>query len=165
MAILYELTDAYAALIAALDDCATLDQQDEILAQLSGINDAIGNKAEAYARVMQNMLAAIAARDAEIDRLEALNNRDKNAVKRLKENIRYAMEIAGATEINTTIGKWKIQRNPHKVIVDDVALIPAKYMVPQPPKPDAKAILNAFKQDGELIPGTHVVQEESVRFK
>lgn len=165
MAILYELTDAYAALIAALDDCTTLDQQDEILAQLAGINDAIGDKAEAYAKVMQNMLAAIAARDAEIDRLEALNNRDKNAVKRLKENIRYAMEIAGATEINTTIGKWKIQRNPHKVIVDDVALIPEAYIIPQPPKPDSRAILNAWKTDGELIPGTHVVQEESVRFK
>lgn len=165
MAILYELTDAYASLIAALDECESLEQQEEILAQLAGVNEAIGDKAEAYARIMQNMLAAIAARDAEIKRLKAINDRDENAVKRLKDNIRYAMEIAGATEINTTIGKWKIQRNPPKVQITDASLIPADYLIPQPPKVDGKGILAAYRNDGEIVPGTEVVQEESVRFK
>ena len=165
MPILYELTDALASLFAAYDECTTLDQQNEILAQIADLNIKIGDKGEGYARVILNMLAAITARDNEIKRLQALNDRDKNAIKRLKENILYAMEIAGATEINTSIGKWKIQRNPPKVLIDNAALVPDKFLIPQPPKVDSKGILAAYRTDGELIPGTHIVQEESVRFK
>ena len=165
MARLYELTEAYAALVAMLEDCESASEEEEILAELASCNDAIGDKAEAYARIMRNMLSDIEGCKAEIDRLTAMKKRMENAVDRLKGNLLFAMGVAGATEITTSIGKWKIQRNPPKVMIDDAALIPEKYLIPQPPKVDGKGILTAYRTDGELIPGTHIVQEESVRFR
>lgn len=165
MARLYELTEAYASLIAMLEDCESASEEEQILSELTGLNDAIGDKAEAYARIMRNMLSDISGCKAEIERLKGLKERLENAVDRMKDNLRYAMEIAGATEISTSIGKWRIQRNPPKVQVTDSALIPSDYLIPQPPKVDSKAILAAYRNDGEIVPGTEVVQEESVRFK
>lgn len=165
MARLYELTEAYAALVAMLEDCETASEEEQLLSELTGLNDAIGDKAEAYARIMRNMLSDIEGCKAEIDRLKGLKERLENAVDRMKANLRYAMEIAGASEINTSIGKWRIHRNPPKVLIDDAALVPEKFLLPQPPKVDSKGILAAYRTDGELIPGTHIVQEESVRFK
>ena len=165
MARLYELTEAYAALVAMLEDCETASEEEQILAELTGLNDAIGDKAEAYARIMRNMLSDIEGCKAEINRLTAMKARLENSVDRLKGNLLFAMGVAGATEISTSIGKWKIQRNPPKVLIDDAQLIPEKFLLPQPPKVDSKGILAAYRTDGELIPGTHIVQEESVRFK
>lgn len=165
MARLYELTEAYASLIALLEDCESASEEEQIISELTGLNESIGDKAEAYARIMRNMLSDIAGCKAEIDRLRGLKERLENAVDRMKDNLRYAMEIAGATEINTSIGKWKIQRNPPKVLVTDASLIPTEYLIPQPPKPDGKAIIAAYRNDGEIVPGTEVVQEESVRFR
>lgn len=165
MARLYELTEAYTALVAMLEDCETASEEEQILAELTGLNDAIGDKAEAYARIMRNMLSDIEGCKAEINRLTAMKARLENSVDRLKGNLLFAMGVAGATEISTSIGKWKIQRNPPKVLIDDAQLIPEKFLLPQPPKVDSKGILAAYRTDGELIPGTHIVQEEGVRFK
>lgn len=165
MARLYDLTDAYASLIALLEDCTSSEEEQVILDQLSGINDSIGDKAEAYARMMQNLLSDIAGFKAEIDRLSTLKKRLENRVERLTDNIRYAMEIAGATELRTSIGAWKLKLNPPKVEITDAALIPEAYLKPQPPEIDKRAILAAYRNDGELIPGTEIVRKEVAVFK
>ena len=164
MARLYDLTDAYASLLALLEDCESSEEEQVLLDQLSGINDSIGEKAEAYARIMQNMLSDIAGFKAEIDRLTKLKQRLENRVERLRDNIRFAMGVAGATEIRTSIGAWKLRLNPPKVSVTDEALIPPDYIV-QKPEVNKRAILAAYRNNGELIPGTEILREEVAVFK
>lgn len=162
---LYELTEAYADLLSRLEDCQNDDEETLILAQIEFVNDSIGDKAEAYARIIRNLTADSIGYEAEIKRLTARKKIADNAIARLKQIIHYAMEMVGATEINTTIGKWKVQKNQPSVVILDESKIPDEFTVPQPPKIMKVAIMQHFKETGEIPEGCDVVQSEGVRFR
>ena len=165
MARLYELTDEYIALCAQLDDCQCAEEAQEILDAITNVEADIVCKAENYARIILNKGAEASGYDAEIKRLQGKKKAAEAAQERLKEYIAYAMEIAGAEKLTTPIGVWKKRVNPPSVQVLEESDIPAEYMIPQPPKIDKKAILQAYKNTGEIIPGVDIVQKESVSFK
>lgn len=165
MAALYELAGAFAALAAQLEDCSTLEESQEILSQMDALNAEISVKGDAYARILQNLQADEDALDVEIKRLQARKAVAHNAAGRLKESMRRALEAAGARELATHIGKWKIALNPASVKVTDEARIPEAYWIPQPAKLDKKAILEAYRSDGELIPGTEIERTPGIRFR
>ena len=164
MARLYELTGAYADLYAQLDDCETDAERDALIAQMDDLNAEIGDKAEAYARMMRNAQSEADSLAAEIKRLTAKKRAAENLAERMKNNMHFAMETAGATEIRTGIGKWKICKNPWSVQVIDESEIPAEYLIPQPAKVDKAAILAHFKAEGEIPDGCDVIRTEGVRF-
>lgn len=162
---LYDLTGEYVSLYAQLEDCENEEQALTILNAITAVEADITDKAENYARVLRNKAAEAEMYAAEIKRLTERKRIAEAAADRLKENIRYAMELAGATEIRTTIGAWKIRTNPPSVQITDESAIPAEYLIAQPPKVDKKAILHAFKVNGEYVPGPDVVRTEGVQFK
>ena len=165
MAALYTLTDNYQALLDALSVAETEDEATAIWAQLDGLEEDITDKAEAYARIMRNKQAEAAACKAEIDRLTDMKRRAEAAVDHLKERMLDCLERTGASAIQTGIGKWYTQKNPLSCDVTDEAAIPKEFKIPQPDKIDKKAILAAFKDTGEIIPGTDVVQTLGIRFR
>ena len=162
---LYELTEDYLMLCAQLDDCDNEEQAQEVIDAITAIETNIVTKAENYARIIQNKAAEAAMYDAEMKRLAGKKKAAEAAVERLKANIGYAMEIAGAEKIVTTIGVWAKRKCPLSVQITDEADIPEEYLIPQPAKVDKKAILAAYKRTGEIIPGADVVQNEAVTFK
>ena len=162
---LYELTEVYADLLSRLEDCQNADDEAAVLAEIDTVSEDIAAKGEAYARIMRNKMADANAYDAEIKRLTALKKSAENTVARLKENIMFAMGLVGATELHTSIGKWKIQKNPPKVLILDESKIPDEFTVPQPPKIMSVAIMQHFKDTGEIPEGCDVVQSEGVRFR
>ena len=162
---LYELTDDYIMPCAQLDDCDNEQQAQEVMDAIVAIETNIVNKAENYARIILNKAAEAAMYEAEIKRLTGKKKAAEAAQERLKDGIAYAMEIAGAEQIVTPIGVWKKRRNPPSVQILEEADIPEEYLIPQPAKIDKKAILTAYKSTGEIIPGTDIVQKESVTFK
>ena len=162
---LYELTEAYADLISRLEDCESLQEESEVLAAIDAISDDIATKGEAYARIMRNKMAEAAALEAEIKRLQARKKSADNAVERLKENILYAMGMVGATELNTSIGKWRIQKNAPSVAVLDEAKVPEEFTVPQPPKIMKIAIMQHWKETGEIPEGCDIIHGEGIRFR
>lgn len=165
MARLYDLTGDYAALYAQIEDCETDEEREALLAQIDALDAAIGEKAEAYARMMLNAQAEAEAMDGEIKRLQRMKKARENTAERMKERMHFAMEIAGATEIRTGIGKWKVCKNPWSVVVLDEAEVPAEFLIPQPAKVDKAAILARFKEEGEIPDGCDVVRNEGVRFR
>ena len=162
---LYELTEAYAALISLLEDCESLQEENRILEAIDAVSDDIAAKGEAYARIMRNKMAEAAAIEAEIKRLQARKNSASNTVDRLKENILYAMGMVGATELNTSIGKWRIQKNAPSVAIMDEAKVPEEFTVPQPPKIMKIAIMQHWKETGEIPEGCDIIHGEGVRFR
>ena len=162
---LYELTEAYAELLSRLEDCQSAQEESEVLAAIDAVSEDIAAKGEAYARIIRNKLAEIAGYEAEIKRMQARKNSAKNTVNQLKGNLLYAMGMVGATELSTTIGKWKIQKNPPSVVILDENKIPDEFTVPQPPKIMNSAILQHFSETGEIPEGCDVVQSEGIRFR
>ena len=162
---LYELTEAYAELISRLEDCQNAIEESEVLSAIDAVSEDIAAKGEAYARIMRNKMAEAAGFEAEIKRLQARKKSAENTVERLKENILYAMGMVGATELNTTIGKWRVQKNVPSVVITDEAKIPEEFTIPQPPKIVKIAIMQHYKDTGEIPDGCDVIQTEGVRFR
>ena len=162
---LYELTEAYSELISRLEDCQNALEESEVLSAIDAVSEDIAAKGEAYARIMRNKMAEAAGFEAEIKRLQARKKSAENTVERLKENILYAMGMVGATELNTTIGKWRMQKNVPSVVIMDESKIPEEFTVPQPPKIVKVAIMQHYKETGEIPEGCDIVQTEGVRFR
>ena len=47
----------------------------------------------------------------------------------------------------------------------DADKIPERFLIPQPPKVDARAILDEHKQTGELFDFCEIVRRSGVRFR
>lgn len=165
MATLYELSAGYASLLDMYDQAETEDERAEILDMLAGAEGDIAQKAEAYARIMRNKQAEADAFKAEADRLTQKRRAAEAVVERMKGALLDAMKMVGASEISTTIGKWRTQMNPWSVEITAPEYVPARFMVPQPDKVDKKAILDEFRRTGELIDGVEFRQELGIRFR
>ena len=162
---LYELTEAYMELMAQLEDCETAEQEADIIAQIEAVSDDIARKGEAFARICRNLQSDISCYEAEIKRLQNRKKSAKNAVDRLKNHIFFAMGIAGATELHTTIGKWRIANNPPSVVITDESLVPEEFLLPQPPKLSKALIMAHWAETGEIPEGCDIVQTEGLRFR
>ena len=162
---LYELTEAYVELLAQIDDCENEAQAEEILTLLNTINDDIARKGDAIARMVRNLTAEADGYETEIKRLQKRKKIAENMIARFKDHIMFAMGIAGATELHTTIGKWSVAKNPPKVVIIDETKLPEEYFVPQPPKLMPSLIMQNYRDTGEIPDGCEIVQGESVRFR
>lgn len=162
---LYELTGIYGMLTAALEAAETEEERDELLAQMEMAGVDIHEKCENYAKAMLNLGAEAEALKAESKRLADIAARKLKAIEKLKMGVQNAMQIAQTAKIETGIGTWSVRKNPPKCVILDAGKIPAEYLIPQPPKVDAKAIIAAYKDTGELIDGTEIVRGESVSFR
>ena len=165
MASLYDLTGDYMAIMDAIDGVEDESQLDDLLGQLTAIQDAIGDTAEAYARIIRNKTAEAEALKAEADRLTARKRAAERVVDELKARLKDSMTAVGATKLTTSIGAWSIQTNPPSVAITDEAQIPAEWRIPQPDKIDKGGILKWFKDSGEIIPGTEIERGTSIRFR
>lgn len=165
MAKLYELTNEYSALLAQYEDAETDQEREDTLQRLLDCGDDIAVKAENYAKIVKNEEADAKALADEIARLTAKKRAAENAVKRMKEYMLAAMEIVGAKEIETSIGKWRVQKNPPSVTVTDVFKVPERFLIQQEPTVDKRAMLAEYKQTGELFDGAEIVQTNGVRFR
>lgn len=165
MANLYELSAGYATLIDAYDTAETDEEREDILAMLAEAEGNIADKAEAYAKVIRMKEEEAKAFKAEADRLTARRQAAENMVKRLKAALLDAMRLTDTQEINTSIGKWKVQMNPWSCEVVDIDKVPMEFHIKQEDKIDKKGLLAKFRADGEIIDGVMFTQEQGIRFR
>ena len=162
---LYELTDTYAELVAQLDDCETEDEAAQLWAQIDEIGSSIAEKADNYARYLRNKQAEAKSLDDEIKRLQKRKKAAENTVDQLREHMKFAMGVAGATEIKTALGKWTVRKNaPHVEVLDESEVAP-EFFEPQPPKLSKSKLLKHWKDTGEIPDGCDIAQSESVQFR
>lgn len=168
---LYELTDAYADLVAMLEDCENEEQAMEIIAQIDAVTSDMTIKAENYARIRLNLKASAEEMKAkakifkaEAERLEAKATSAENNIKRLNDYLLFAMELAGLKQIPTSIGKFYTQKTTSVEVLDAWA-VPKQFVTPQPPKIDRNAIKRAFKETGEIFDGVEIKVANGVRFR
>lgn len=162
---LYELTEAYAELAARLDECETDFERENIMVAIEEIGCSIADKGEAYARLMKNKQAESEAYEKGIKRLQARKKANDNTIERLKNHLLFAMGIAGATELNTSIGKWRVQMNNPSVQIISEDAIPDEFKITPPPKVMNSLIMAHWKETGEIPDGCDIVRTEGVRFR
>ena len=148
MASLYELTSDYMELLELAED-PDIDEQ-AFMDTLDGIEGALEDKAENYAKAIRMLEGDAAACKAEEARLKAKRTTIENNIKRMKTTLQQSMEITGKTKFKTALFSFGIRNNKPSVVIDatDVDDIPLEYLVVDP-KPDKTAIYNALKEDPE----------------
>ena len=162
---LYELTDAYAELAALLDDCESEEEAAQLWEQMDEVGASIAEKADNYARFLRNKQADVDGLGKEIERLQNRKRSAENQIEQLRERMKFAMGVAGATEIRTAIGKWTVRKNAPRVEVLDESEVAPEFFEPQPPKLMKSRLQQHWKETGEIPDGCDVVQRESVQFR
>ena len=165
MATLYQLTDDYLTLLEMAED-PDMDEQ-ALMDTMEGIEGEIEIKAEGYAKVIRTLEGDAAACDAESKRLRNKKQTIENNIKRMKSALQMAMEATGKTKFKTALFSFGIQKNPAAVVMDEgyIENIPERFLIPQDPVIDKRAIKEALKSGEDLEGIAHLESTSSLRIR
>lgn len=113
-------------------------------------------------RLMARLIADYREREAEMTANDALaklyaerKKAAEEAASKRKGLLLHALDLLGQAKWKTAIGTVSRVEGREKAEIDDKALVPDDFLIPQDPKIDAKALLKAL-QDGDEVPGAHL---------
>ena len=163
MARLYEISDRYKNLEALLQDDETAI--DTVLEAAIAVEDEFKTKAEAIARLILDVRGDIKKFKEEEDRLAVRRKTLAGKEDRLKAYLMDEMLETNLTKLKGETLSLSVQANSRgSVIIENEALVPDKYKVPQPPKIDNNGIYIAY-QGGDKVPGTRVEYGQHLRIR
>lgn len=115
----------------------------------------------------QNEEALIDAVDVQIKRLQDFKEAKKKNLDKFKQYVKDNMEKLGITKLETELGVLSISKNPMSVEIENEDEIPAEFKQEVTTvKIDKTAIKNHFKETGEMVVGTRIVNDKtSLRIK
>lgn len=159
MATLYELQGAYAKIQQMIEDGAE-DLQDT----LESIEGALEEKLESYAMVIRNIESDVEGLKAEEKRLAERRKTMESGIKRMKENMQYAMSSTGEKKIKGEKFTFTVQKNPPSLNIVDEKVIPTEFITVETVRNiDKKALLARAKE--QEVPGVEIKQGESLRIR
>lgn len=173
MSTLYDLIDDYQRFSEILE-CEDTDEaiKDDLKEAVDNLADDIEVGIDNYGKAISNRTANIKARQAEIERLQALNDADNRAIDRMKGICEQAMRITGKPKVKTTFYNFYFQKNPESVVLEEgyIENIPEEFLVYQEPKVNKTAIKEVLKGDDEALKErlegiAHLEQTESIRIR
>ena len=163
---LYELTNYYMELLQMAED-PDIDEQ-AFLDTLEGIEGALEDKADNYAKIMRMLETDAKGIKAEEERLAKRRKTIEGNVSRMKSALQYAMESTGKVKFKTTLFSFGIQNNPASVVMDeqDIENIPERFLKYKDPDIDRKAIKDAIKAgDEDAMAIAHMEQTKGLRIR
>lgn len=158
MATLYELTEQYTELLNAIETDDPKLLEDTIAS--TGINEDLNKKFEGYGQVINQAKADMNEVSEEIKRLQTKKRTYDNNIKHLKQALIDSLAAVGKDRIKTPLFSFSI-KNTRAVDVTSIEDLPVDYLVPQPSKPDKKAIKEAI-ESGQDVPGATIKFNESL---
>jgi len=158
MANLYELMGDYAALQDAIDAGASDEEIGALIATMDDAKGTLKTKVDNVCRVLRNIAGKVTAVKNEEKRLGARRKALENNKERLRSWVRESMDVLDVPKIKTDLNNVTLGDAGDTVTILDINKVPDEYKTKQDPKPLKKAILKAYEDDGEIIPGTDIVK-------
>jgi Siphovirus Gp157 len=156
---LYALSDTYTALLMQLDDPET--DQELILEELGRISGEIRVKAENIAGLVARCEGWATIRKAEAQRLRQLAEQDEKKADWLRAYVLREMQDLGIVRIDTDRYIFSVRQNPPRVEVLEAMAVPHEFQREKVIiETDKKAILEHYKQTGEIPAGVEIVRHE-----
>ena len=159
---LYEITSGFPALMEneeiSEEDKNKIENELEILLQ---------QKSQNIIGYTKNIELTINAMKEEEKRIADDRKLLESKLDKFKQYVKENMEKLGITKMDTELGTLSIARNPISVEIENEEEIPAEYKLEVvTTKIDKTAIKNHFKETGEVIVGTRIVDDKtSLRIK
>lgn len=162
---LYNITNRFAELMDKANDGELTEEEYNTLGEELAIE--LQNKSGNIIGYSQNEEALIEAIDIQIKRLQEFKKTKKNNLDRFYQYVKDNMNRLRLTKIETELGTISIVKNPISVEIEDEEAIPEKYKnVIVTTNIDKTAIKNHFKETGEIVAGTKIVNDKtSLRIK
>lgn len=159
---LYQITSAFPKLMEQ-DDISEEDKK-EIEKELTQILKQKSNGVIGYAK---NLELTIKAMKEEEDRLEETRKKLEKRLNHFKDYVIECMIRNNIEKIDTDLGCLTLAKNPISVEIVNTEKIPSKYKkITQTEIIDKRAILNDFKDTGEVIEGVSFnTESKSLRIK
>lgn len=160
---LYQITNGFME-VNKIDNDLTEEEKNEINKELS---EALQVKSNDIIGYYKNESALLDGIKTEIERLRNYKAIVEGRIDRYKEYVKNNMQILGINKIETEIGTISMAKSPVSVEIIDEEKIPNEYKkIIQEIKIDKKAILNNFKETGEIIEGVKIITEnKNLRIK
>ena len=160
MATLYDLTERYRNIL----EIAEMLDEEQLSEALAGLDDEIENKADGYAKVIQELHGKVDVLKKEEKRLSDRRKSIENNAKRIKESLQDQMLLLDKRKFKTDLFSFNIQNNPPSLDVIDDEYIPKQFYEEQQPKLNRRELLNALKS-GDVIKGVEIKQTEGLRIR
>lgn len=164
MASIYDLTGSFQTLWNLMEE-GTLD--DEILQEVfENTTEELSIKLEGYCKFIKNLESDIAGLKAEEERLAARRKTMENTIKRSKEAMQRAMNVAGEKKLPCGSFTVSLQKSPASVVLDvtDTSEVPPRYMRFPEPEVD-KAKIKEELSNGAELSFAHLESKESLRIR
>ncbi len=116
---------------------------------------------------VRNMELTVEAMKTEEKRISEQRKGLENKIEKFKSYVKECMERNGFSKIDTGLGSLAIAKNPMSVEIENEDEIPGEFKQEiVTTKIDKTAIKKYFKETGEIIPGTIIVDDRtSLRIK
>jgi hypothetical protein len=121
-------------------------------------------KAEDYGHAILNLKGMAAAAKAEKERLAGLQKFYENAQKRLADALSNAMQVFGQDKVENATMRLSL-RHTTATEVDDIDQIPAEFKTTNVEVVADKTAIKKAIQQGEDVPGAHLVENVSLQIK
>lgn len=155
---LWDLTAQYRMIADAAHDGEDVD------ALLVALEGEITVKVEGIGGVLSELDASEDALKTEATRLAARAKSIANRRQRLREYLRDQMDSIGVRKIQTPRWTFTVVDDPGRVEIENAEIVPDEYTRTKR-EVDKDAVKAAFKEHGEVVPGTRVVLGRSLRVK
>lgn len=165
MANIYEISNQF-PFLKTLEESGEIDEA-AIKGALEVAREDLAAKLEDYCKVIKNFEAEIAGLKAEEDRLKARRQVKENAIKNMKDAMKWALETAGETKLTCGTFTTAIQKNPESVIMDEqyIENIPSEYLKFKEPEIDRKKLAADIKAGKDLEGIAHLEASYSLRIR
>jgi hypothetical protein len=135
------------------------------LEQALAINEEnFAAKSEDYGHAILNLKGMAAAAKAEKERLAALQKFYENTYNRLDNALKTAMVATGHDKVETPTMRLSL-RHSTATEVDDLDAVPAEYKTTKVEVVADKTAIKKAIQQGEDVPGAHLVENVSLQIK
>lgn len=162
---LYKITNKFVELMdKAQEGELTEEEYNELGEELALQLQQKGSNIIGYAK---NIELTISAMKEEEKRISDLRKSLEGKLDKFKQYVKENMERLAITKMDTELGTLSIAKNPISVEIENENEIPDKFKQEVITiKIDKTAIKNHFKETGELIPGTKIIDDKtSLRIK
>lgn len=159
---LYNITSAF-PLIMEQEEMAP-ELKEELERELTIL---LQEKSQNIIGYVRNMELTVDAMKTEEKRISEQRKGIENKIEKFKNYVKECMERNGFSKIDTGLGSLAITKNPMSLEIENEDEIPIEFKQEiVTTKIDKTAIKKHFKETGEIIPGTIIVNDKtSLRIK
>lgn len=159
---LYDITSAF-PLIMEQEEMAP-ELKEELERKLTIL---LQEKSQNIIGYVRNMELTVDAMKTEEKRISEQRKGIENKIEKFKNYVKECMERNGFSKIDTGLGSLAIAKNPMSLEIENEDEIPIEFKQEiVTTKIDKTAIKKHFKETGEIIPGTIIVDDKtSLRIK